>query len=122
MTPALRLAISLVASLLLWLPTVPGAIASHEDPARIALHYLLALVVSRFGVGMVFRIVNSYAPPESDDEADETLASGEADDPATEIPAPPGRRRDDLVTQPTSDEELLDDALDEVSETTAMVS
>ncbi len=37
MTPALRLACSLLLSLLLWLPTIPTALATSEDPARIAL-------------------------------------------------------------------------------------
>ena len=33
MTAALRLAFSLVLSLLLWLPTVPSALANAEEPA-----------------------------------------------------------------------------------------
>jgi hypothetical protein len=109
-TPALRLAFSLVLSLLVWLPTVPGALATSEDPARIAVRYLVALVISRLGVGLVFRIVNGYTVP---------APEAALDPPETDVddfdPVPFGRRRDD-----TEAEELLDEALEDVAETTAL--
>ena len=112
MTPALRLAFSLVLSLLVWLPTVPGALASSEDPARIAVRYLIALVISRLGVGLVFRVINGYtvALPEPEPEPEPSAAATD-DLGLTAF----GRRRED-----TEAEELLDEALDDVAETTAL--
>ena len=122
MTPAFRLSISLVASLLLWVPTVPGAIASQEDPAHIALRYLLALVVSRVGVGLFFRVINAYAA------AHEAALAAEAaeNEPVAEDDADPafGRRREDVGAdeQVPDDQALLDEALEEVEQTTALAS
>ena len=122
MTPAFRLSISLVASLLLWLPTVPGSIASKEDPARIALGYLLALVVSRIGVGLVFRVFNAYAAVHEAARLAEEAEKAAAE--AEDIPAPDfNRRREDaLDEQELDDQALLDEALDEVEQTTALAS
>ena len=118
MIAPLRLAISLVLSLLMWLPTVPGALAANEDPARLGGRYLLALLVARVGVGLVFGIVKAYAtPPAVAAEPEEA-----AEQPATE-PAPPARRREDPVPTPEADQQqaLLDEALDEVEDTAALV-
>ena len=129
MSPALRLSFSLVASLLLWVPTVPGAIAAHEDPARIALSYLLALVVSLVGVGLVFRIISAYAAvheaaalaeAEAEAAAAAKAAADLADATAHDEPAF-GRRREDHEPQ-VNEETLLDEALDEVEQTTALAS
>lgn len=124
MTPALRLAFSLLASLVLWVPTIPGAIAADEDPARIALRYLLALIASRFGVGLVFRIVNGYARDldlDDDDDDEDTLGADEEDE-ADDIAF--GRRRDDVAVAPflPTEESLLDEALDDVRDTTTLVN
>lgn len=117
MTAALRLAISLVLSLLMWLPTVPGALTANEDPARLGARYLLALLVARIGVGIVFRIVNSYATPEPDGEEAKEEEPVAAAPPETDHSSP-GRRRDDFdPLAGATDQELLDDALDEVEET-----
>ena len=118
MTPALRLAISLVLSLLLWLPTIPGALVAHEDPARIAARYLLALILSRIGVGLVFRVINAYASQIPDDE-DET--EPEANDEPTEAELLFGRRQDDATVHEGGAPSMLDDALADVSETTSLV-
>jgi len=114
-TAALRLAFSLVLSLLLWLPTVPSALANAEDPSRIAIRYLLSLVVARAGVGLVFRLINAYTA----DEVVEDEPEAEPEDLAT----PFGRRRNDAADALTTltEEELLDDALDDVAEATALV-
>ena len=125
MTPALRLAMSLVVSLLLWLPSLPGAVAAEMPPEMIALRYLLALVVSRIGVGLVFRIFNAYAAggeaeAESDAEDPHSTASPASDEPVF------GRRADDWVDVDAevhaTDEELLESALDEATEAAALVS
>ena len=109
MTPALRLALSLVVSLLVWLPTIPSALAHSEDPARIALRYLVALLVARIGVGIVFRIINAYhVEPEPELEDPEQFDAY--------------RRRRDDVAEPTA-EDLLDEALEDAADQqTAMVN
>ncbi len=116
MTAALRLAFSLVASLLMWLPTVPAALEANEDPARLAGRYLLALLIARIGVGLVFRVVGSYVEPEEANGEDETpeAAIEEEEQPA------PRRRRDDLATG-AGEQELFHEALDEVDQTAALV-
>lgn len=123
MTPAVRLSFSLVLSLLLWLPTVPAALGADNDPATIALRYLVALLIARVGVGLLFRVVGAYAGDVwSDDAADEggpeaTDGAGLADDQTN-----PGRRHnDDMDLNVPEAEDMLDDALDEVHDTTAMV-
>jgi hypothetical protein len=120
-TPALRLALSLVVSLLLWLPTIPTALAMHDPPETIALRYLLALVVSRVGVGAVFRVVRMYAAAVVHD--DEEPASGADQGPSVEVPF--GRRRSDQSDQSESEvteEQQLDDALEEAHEAAVLSS
>jgi flagellar biosynthesis/type III secretory pathway M-ring protein FliF/YscJ len=117
-TPALRLAASLVVSLLMWLPTVPAALTAHEDPSRLAGRYLLALLVARIGVGIVFRIVKAYAPPEVDAEDEQDAPPPVVDDERPGEPVPFGRRRNDDAS-PT-EEALLDEALDDVEDTAAL--
>lgn len=119
MTAPLRLAASLVLSLLVWLPMVPGALAGHEDPALIAGRYLAALVLSRIGVGLLFRVVGAYA-------AEAELESDEGAEPEPEQPFDDGqaydrRRTDPPPASPVTEEQLLDDALDDVRDTTALV-
>lgn len=125
MIPALRLSLSLVASLLLWLPTVPAALRANEEPAIIAAYYLAALLVSRLGVGLVFRIVTAYAPhDEPAAEAEHADGDDPGDDEDGEADSPLGRRRDDVepAAADTSEETLLDEALDEVADSNALVS
>lgn len=118
MTPALRLAISLVLSLLLWLPTVAGALAASEDPAWIAGRYLLSLLVARLGVGLVFRIVNGYAVdlPEPEPLQPEDAVNPDSTNVAF------GRRSADAEQQPASEEQALDHALDDAAAQAALVS
>jgi hypothetical protein len=125
-TPALRLALSLFASLMLWVPTVPGALQANEDPATIAFRYLIALLVSRIGFGVLFRIINSYAAGlRAADEAAAEKALDEAIEAAAQIVSPVGRRRDDRVEdqaeETASEEQMLDDALDEAADQAALV-
>ena len=115
MTPALRLAVSLVLSLLLWLPTIPGALAASVDPAWIAGRYLLSLLVARIGVGIVFRIIASFAAEAVEEEAEEDVPA--ADD--TELLF--GRRQSDFDEPPLTEEEALDDALDDAASQAALV-
>ena len=119
MTAALRLAASLVVSLLMWLPTVPGALEVSEDPARLAGRYLLALLIARVGVGLVFRVVGAYATPEApEEEPEEPPAQAAADD----GPSAFGRRRSDLIpASANTDQELFDEALNSVEDTAALV-
>ena len=118
MTAPLKLATSLVLSLLMWLPTIPGALTAHEDPARIAGRYLLALLIARIGVGVVFRVIAAYAVPEAVEEPEEEVEEA----PVADDSSPYVRRRDDLIEpEAASDQELFDEALDEVEDTAAMV-
>ena len=116
MSPALRLACSLVLSLLLWLPTLPSAMNAGDAPEMIALRYLLALVVSRIGVGLVFRIVNGYAAAAAEADVEQDT---DGDEPEQAAPVY-GRRADDWVDPDAerTEEQLLDDALDEAHEAT----
>lgn len=118
MTPALRLALSLVLSLLVWLPTIPGALAAHEDPARIAGRYLLALVLSRIGVGLVFRVIHGYAADIVDEEED---AEARGPDLVANEESMFGRRSEDATVHEDGAASLLDEALADVSETTSLV-
>lgn len=113
MTSALRLALSLVVSLLLWVPTLPTALAMHDAPEMIALRYLLALIVARFGVGLVFRVIRGYASQvlAADDAADASATEADGDDDF-------GRRRDDVANE----EQMLDDALEEAHEAAVLAS
>lgn len=122
MSSALRLAISLVLSLVLWLFTLPAALTAGAGPEEIALRYLTALLVARLGVGIVFRIVHGYAA--------EVLAAAETDDgeaPADEVAddeAPYGRRRTDYHPPEAdlTDEQLLDEALEDAHDAATLVS
>ena len=117
MTPALRLSFSLVLSLLIWLPTVPGALTTSEDPARIALRYLIGLIISRIGVGIVFRIINAYTVDEVEAAPEPEPAAQPADlDPYADF----GRRREDLDPEGMTAEDLLDEALDDVADQQAL--
>lgn len=118
MTPALRLAISLVLSLLLWLPTVAGALAASEDPAWIAGRYLLSLLVARLGVGLVFRIINGYAVDLPDVEQPQPEEAVEPDITNVDF----GRRSVDAERPLPSEEQALDDALDDAAAQAALVS
>lgn len=126
MTSALRLAISLVLSLVLWLFTLPAALAADAGPEEIALRYLVALLVARVGVGIVFRIVHGYAAQvlaeaaeQEQEEADAAAAEAAEDE-----DAPYGRRRTDWQPPEAelSDQQLLDGALDDAHDAATLVS
>lgn len=118
MTPALRLALSLVLSLLMWLPTIPSALRVQDQPEMIALRYLLALVVARVCVGLAFRVIRGYAAAVLADDEDEAPESEPAEADDGQSPAL-GRRHDDVTADgddPPNEQQLLDDALDEAQE------
>ena len=122
MTSALRLAISLVLSLVLWLLSLPAALAMDAGPEEIAVRYLIALLISRLGVGLVFRIVNGYATA---NHVEEEVPEPEAAEPEDAVDdAPYGRRRTDYTPPEAdlSDEQLLDGALEEAHESATLVS
>ena len=120
MTPALRLALSLLVSLLLWVPTLPTALAMHDAPEMIALRYLLALIVARFGVGLVFRVIRGYARQvlAAHDAAAAAAAAETEAKAVADAEAEFGRRRDDVA----SEEQMLDDALEEAHEAAVLTS
>ena len=122
MTSALRLAISLVLSLVLWLATLPSALAMDAGPEEIAVRYLVALLISRVGVGLVFRIVNGYAA--ANHTEGESAAPEAAEDANPVEDAPYGRRRTDYTPPEAelSDEQLLDGALEEAHEAATLVA
>ena len=128
MTSALRLAISLVLSLVLWLCTLPSAMAADAGPEEIALRYLAALLVARVGVGLFFRVVRGYAEEilaaADAEEADAAATKAEEDAAAAAADAPYGRRRTDYVPPEAelSDEQLLDGALDDAHQAATLVS
>lgn len=123
MSSALRLAISLVLSLLLWLCMLPAALTANAAPEEIALRYLAALLLARVGVGIVFRIVSGYATQvlaAAETDRSSEPASAEA---ADEEIAPYGRRRTDHRPPEAdlTDEQLLDEALDDAHDAATLV-
>lgn len=73
--PATRLAASLVASLVLWLPSALACLRGDIDLPAAGLRYLAALALAKLTVGLLAHLVASYR--------------GGAEGP------PPRRRRDD---------------------------
>ena len=121
MNPGIRLSLSLVASLLMWLPTVPGALAAGMAPEMIAGRYLLALVVARIGVGMLSRIISGYAASAEAEPEPEHVRDPHA-------PTPLSRRREDLTAGLTSDsgaltdDERLTEALEDAHDQASLVA
>ncbi len=129
MTSALRLAISLVLSLLLWLLTLPAALAAQAGPEEIAVRYLTALLVARLGVGLLFRVVRGYAVDilaEADAKAAAAAEAAQEQDEGgrEEDGAPYGRRRTDYTSPEAdlTDEQLLDGALDDAQDAATLIS
>lgn len=94
MNPNTVFSLSLVTSLVLWLPSMQACLRGDLDLAPAGLRYLAALVVSRLAMNGLARLVNAYR------------AAGVAGSPAAETPstaaqavgsdpAPPQRRRSD---------------------------
>lgn len=120
MTAAIRLALTLVASLLLWLPMIPAALAGNESPESIALRYLLALVVARAGVGILIRVIGAYATPVlAELEAAPDDGEPEPEPEADAEPVAPRRRRDDDSPAQADD---LSETLDDAEDATALAS
>ena len=123
MTSALRLAISLVLSLVLWLATLPAALAADAGPEEIAVRYLAALLLARVGVGLVFRLVHGYAAEILAEDAQPAVEEPDDDETAHDA-APYGRRRNDYQPPEAelSDQQLLDGALDDARDAATLAS
>jgi hypothetical protein len=106
MNPNSVFSASLVASLVLWFPSMQACLRGDLDLAPAGLRYLAALVVARLAMNFLARLVNAYrvaqAPvPPADANPASPLAGVEAD------PAPPHRRRNDRSGDGDLDPETL---------------
>lgn len=61
MNPAARLAVALVAALVLWLPSFSACMRGDIGLPSAALRYLVAFVVARIGVGLLAWLYETYA-------------------------------------------------------------
>lgn len=61
MNPAAQLSASLLAALLLWLPSVSATLRGDLDLPTAAVRYLLAFVLARLAIGGISRLFVSYA-------------------------------------------------------------
>ena len=85
MNPNTAFSLSLLVSLLLWLPSVLASLRGELDMPAAGLRYLAALTLSRFAVGGVARLLSAYR----------SVAAGS---PAVEAPSgaeTPRRRKED---------------------------
>ena len=96
MNPNTVFSASLVASLVLWFPSMQACLRGDLDLPAAGLRYLAALVVSRLALNGLARLVNAYRAaqePQPPAGASAPPASG-VGSPA-KAPEPPLRRRDD---------------------------
>jgi hypothetical protein len=92
MNPNTVFSASLVASLVLWFPSMQACLRGDLDLASAGLRYLAALVVSRLALNFLARLISAYrAAPE-----------GAAPAGADPLLAPPGPPAASLDTDPTS--------------------
>ena len=110
MNPNTMFSASLVASLVLWFPSMQACLRGDLDLTPAGLRYLAALAVSRLAMGFLARLVNAYrAAQHHDPAAADTGPSGStpaapgAAPPAVADPAPPQRRRSDRSNEDDSD-------------------
>ncbi len=85
MNPNTAFSLSLLVSLVLWLPSVLASLRGELDVSAAGLRYLAALTLSRFAVGGVARLLSAYR-------------SAAAGSPPAEIPSEPEtprRRKED---------------------------
>ena len=83
MNPASRLGISLVASLVLWFPTLQACMRGDTDLFSASIRYLVAFGLATLAVNLLAQLVSGYAATQA--AAQETAAE-----------ATLGRRRDDV--------------------------
>jgi hypothetical protein len=92
MNPNTVFSASLVASLVLWFPSMQACLRGDLDLASAGLRYVAALVVSRLALNFLARLINAYrAAPE-----------GAAPAGADPLPAPPGPPTAGQDTDPAS--------------------
>ena len=60
MNPNTAFSASLLVSLVLWLPSMLAALRGEVDTPAAGLRYLAALVLSRFAVGGLARLLSAY--------------------------------------------------------------
>lgn len=117
MNPNTVFSASLVASLLLWFPSMQACLRGDLDLAPAGLRYVAALTASRLALGFLARLVSAYRAAQHHDAArSEDTSSGpspapsaavtpSAAPPTAEAPAP-RRRRDDRTAGDDSDATL----------------
>ena len=84
MNPVSRLGCSLVASLVLWIPTLQACMRGDTDLFTASIRYLVAFGLSMLAVSVLSQLVTGYAALQT------------ADEPAPEPGSPVGRRREDI--------------------------
>jgi hypothetical protein len=112
MNPNTVFSASLVASLVLWFPSMQACLRGDLDLASAGLRYVAALVVSRLALNFLARLVNAYraAPEGAAPAGDPVLAppaahtAGLDTDPAS---PPQQRRRNDRTAAGDVDPETL---------------
>ena len=87
MNPAARLGVSLVASLVLWFPTLQATMRGDTDLFSAAIRYLLAFGLATIAVNLLSQLVTGYAAEQAGD--DESAAAEQA--------SAFGRRREDVA-------------------------
>ncbi|MDQ1488953.1 MAG: hypothetical protein QOJ23_1467 [Actinomycetota bacterium] len=112
MNPNTVFSASLVASLVLWFPSMQACLRGDLDLASAGLRYVAALVVSRLALNFLARLVNAYrAAPEGAAPAGDPLLAPPAPHTAgldTDPASPPQqRRRDDRAAAGDVDPETL---------------
>jgi hypothetical protein len=94
--PALMFGISLGLSLLLWYPTLHGALNGSIDVTVAGLRYLAALGLSWIGVFAISTLVSNYGREE--DDTPPALPPGDVEHPLRRVDDPPA---DSADTNPT---------------------
>ncbi|HEV7862217.1 MAG TPA: hypothetical protein VGR20_05930 [Acidimicrobiia bacterium] len=100
MNPNTVFSASLVASLVLWFPSMQACLRGDLDLAPAGLRYLAALVVSRLALNGLARLVNAYRSAQADRSATDGSPAGLAPSPSPAAkplgsdPAPQRRRSD----------------------------
>ena len=75
MNPNTVFSASLVASLVLWFPSMQACLRGDLDLAPAGLRYLAALAVSRLAMGFLARLVTAYRATQHHDSAEVDTAS-----------------------------------------------
>ena len=103
MNPNTAFSASLVASLVLWFPSMQACLRGDLDLTPAALRYLAALAVSRLAMNFLARLLNAYRlGQQPNTPAADAPAAGAPSSPSAAVPPagpdpapPPQRRRGD---------------------------